>query len=112
MTFSASETGECYCMGMMYVDEDAEDLLDPHVWTKMRYPVLCTDAEKGIYGPGHNSFVKSEDDSEYLCVYHARQYDEIIGNPLYDPNRHAMLMKIRFDEKGFPVFEYQKNSEF
>ena len=108
MTFSASATGACYCMGMMYVDENA-DLLDPGVWTKLRYPVLKTEEEKGIYGPGHNSFVKAEDGETDLCVYHARQYDEIIGDPLYDANRHTMLMRVTFDEKGFPVFEYQKN---
>lgn len=107
MTFSASATGACYCMGMMYVDENA-DLLDPGAWTKLRYPVLCTDEEKGIYGPGHNCFVKAEDGVTDLCIYHARQYDEIIGDPLYDPNRHAMLMEIQYDEKGFPVFEYQR----
>lgn len=108
MTFSASATGACYCMGMMYVDEDA-DVLDPHAWTKLRYPVLVTDEEKGIFGPGHNSFVKAEDGVTDLCIYHARPYDEIIGDPLYDANRHAMLMEVTFDEKGFPVFEYQKN---
>ena len=95
-------------MGMLYIDEDA-DLLDPHKWTKMRQPVLKTDEEMGIYGPGHNSFVKAEDGVTDLCVYHARQYDEIIGNPLYDPNRHAMVMKIEFDENGFPVFDIKKN---
>lgn len=110
MTFSASATGACYCMGMMYIDEDAE-LLDPHAWTKLRYPVLKTDEEKGIYGPGHNCFVKADDGETDLCVYHARPYDEIIGDPLYDPNRHARIMKVTYDEKGFPVFAYQKVKE-
>lgn len=105
MTFSASETGACYCMGMMYADENA-DLLDPAQWTKLRYPVLKTDAEKGIYGPGHNSFVKADDGSTDLCIYHARQYEKIEGDPLYDPNRHMMVMKVEWDENGFPVFQY------
>ena len=110
MTFSASATGACYCMGLMYIDEEA-DALDPHAWTKLRYPVLQTDEEKGIYGPGHNSFVKAQDGITDLCVYHARQYDEIIGDPLYDPNRHAMVMKVEYDGKGFPVFLYENNIE-
>lgn len=105
MTFSASETGACYCMGMMYTNEDA-DLLDPAQWTKLRWPVLQTDAEKGIYGPGHNTFVKADDGVTDLCIYHARQYEKIEGDPLYDPNRHMMVMKIEWDEKGFPVFRY------
>lgn len=110
MTFSASATGACYCMGMMYVDEEAE-LLDPHAWTKLRYPVLQTDEEKGVYGPGHNSFVKAEDGKTDLCIYHARPYDEVTGDPLYDPNRHAMVMKVEFDEKGFPIFCYENKGQ-
>lgn len=110
MTFSASATGACYCMGLMYIDEEA-DVLDPHAWTKLRYPVLRTDEEKGIYGPGHNSFVKAGDGITDLCIYHARQYDEIIGDPLYDPNRHVMIMKVEYDEEGLPVFSYENNIE-
>mgnify|MGYP001622881649 FL=1 len=110
LTFSASATGVCYCMGLMYIDENA-DVLDPRAWTKLRYPVLQTDSEKGIYGPGHNSFVKAGDGVTDLCIYHARQYDEIVGDPLYDPNRHAMVMKLDYDDKGFPVFSYDNNIE-
>lgn len=107
MTYSASETGACYCMGMMYADENA-DLLDPQAWTKVRNPVLKTDAEKGIYGPGHNSFVKAEDGITDICVYHARQYGKITGDPLYDPNRHAMLMKVKYGEDGIPKFSFEQ----
>ena len=42
ITFSASATGACYCMGMMEADEDS-DLLDRNSWKKSRYPVLKTD---------------------------------------------------------------------
>lgn len=44
MTYSASDTGVHYCMGMMTADADA-DLLDPLSWKKERYPVL-TSSEK------------------------------------------------------------------
>jgi len=107
LTFSSSETGPCYCMGMLSTTEDA-DLLDPQSWKKERYPVLQTDAEKGIYGPGHNSFTKDEEGND-ICVYHARTYPEITGDPLYDPNRHAMLMKVEWDQEDRPVFRYQKS---
>ncbi len=110
MTFSASATGACYCMGLMYIEKDA-DVLDPHAWTKLRYPVLQTDEGKGVYGPGHNCFVKAEDGETDLCIYHARQYDEITGDPLYDPNRHAMAMKVAYDDRGFPIFSYENNIE-
>ena len=104
VTFSASATGACYCMGMMTADENA-DLLDPRSWEKSRYPVLCTDASKNIYGPGHNSFTVSEDGTKDLLVYHARPYEKIVGDPLYDPNRHAMVMEIKWNEDGTPSFE-------
>ena len=91
----------------IWVNEDA-DLLDPRAWKKERHPVLCSDREKGIYGPGHNSFTKTEDGRD-VCVYHARTYPEIVGDPLYDPNRHTMLMEVKWDEDGKPVFRYENN---
>lgn len=107
LTFSASETGPMYCMGMLTASEE-DDLLDPRSWEKDRYPVLMTDETKGIYGPGHNSFTTDEEGNPVM-VYHARTEEKIVGNPLYNPNRHAMLMKIRFDEKtGRPLFSYEK----
>lgn len=42
LTFSASGTGSCYCVGLLSADENA-DLLDPASWTKERMPVLETD---------------------------------------------------------------------
>lgn len=106
LTYSASATGACYCMGMLTIDE-AADMLDPQMWIKERYPVVKTDVEKGIYGPGHNSFTKDEEGND-VCVFHARTYDEIVGDPLYDPNRHAMLMKVDWDEDDRPVFQFCK----
>ena len=104
MTYSASETGAAYCMGMLSISEDA-DLLDPAMWKKERYPVLETNAEKGIYGPGHNSFTEDEQGNP-IMVYHARTEEKSEGNPLYNPNRHAMLMKLTWGEDGRPVFKY------
>jgi len=103
LTYSASETGACYCMGMLTADENA-DLLDPLSWKKERYPVLKSSEELGIYGPGHNSFTVDEKGNDIL-VFHARTEKEIVGDPLYNPNRHAMLSKIEYDEKGYPVFK-------
>ncbi|MBQ9165390.1 MAG: family 43 glycosylhydrolase, partial [Oscillospiraceae bacterium] len=105
LTFSASETGICYCVGLLTAGED-DDLLDPRSWVKDRWPVLKSDPERGIYGPGHNSFTVDEDGRDVM-VYHARTEAEIIGDPLYNPNRHAMLMPVRWDEEtGRPVFSY------
>ncbi len=104
LTFSASATGAAYCVGMLSANLDS-DLLDPLSWKKERYPVLVTDYDKGIYGPGHNSFVKSEDGTKDLMIYHARPYETIVGDPLYDPNRHAMILEVKWKD-GIPVFEF------
>lgn len=104
MTFSASETGIHYCMGMLTADADS-DLLDPKSWNKSRYPVMKSCPEKQIYGPGHNSFTRDEEGND-IVVYHARVVTEIVGNPLYNPNRHAMLRKLKWSEDGRPVFDY------
>ncbi len=103
MTYSASETGVAYCMGMLSADEDS-DLLDPLSWHKERYPVLCSDESAGIYGPGHNCFTVDEEGND-IMVYHARTETEIVGDPLYNPNRHAMLMKVEWKD-GRPVFGF------
>ena len=66
---------------------------------------MMADAEKGLFGPGHNSFFTGEDGEIYMA-YHARQYDEIIGDPLYDPNRHCYIMKVVWQD-GMPVFDYE-----
>ncbi len=104
LTYSASETGIYYCVGLLSIDEN-EDLLDPRKWKKERYPVLGTDESLGIYGPGHNSFTVDEEGND-IMVYHARTEAEIEGNPLYNPNRHAQLMKVQWGEDGYPVFKY------
>ena len=106
LTYSASETGICYCVGMLSADEDA-NLLDPLSWKKERNPVLESNETLGIYGPGHNSFTVDEEGND-IMVYHARTEREITGNPLYNPNRHAMLMKVRWDAEDYPIFSYEK----
>ena len=105
LTFSANTTGELYCMGMLWAEENS-DLLDPANWTKLRQPVFRSDDEKEVHGPGHNCFVKAEDGVTDLCVYHARQYGKLVGNPLYDPNRHVYIMPVAYDEAGMPVFRH------
>ncbi len=101
LTYSASATDENYCIGMLTANEGS-DLLDPASWTKEPKPVFVTSYENHIYGPGHSCFTKSEDDSEDLLVYHARNYTEITGDPLYDPNRHTRVQSIRWQANGFP----------
>ena len=73
VTYSGSATGACYCMGMLCADENA-DLIDPRSWSKERWPVLKTDEELKVYGPGHNCFVRGDED-EVLVGLHFRDYE-------------------------------------
>jgi GH43 family beta-xylosidase len=103
ITYSASATGVDYCMGILAADANS-DLLDPHSWTKSPEPVFQSYLPNRQYGPGHNSFTVSEDGEEEILIYHARNYTNIEGDPLYDPNRHARAQKINWDEQGNPIF--------
>lgn len=103
LTYSASATDENYCMGMLVADEES-NLLDKNSWIKSKEPVFKTSYENGQYGPGHNSFTVSEDGKTDLLVYHSRNYTELKGNPLSDPNRHTRVEIIKWNEDGTPNF--------
>jgi GH43 family beta-xylosidase len=103
LTYSASATDENYCMGMLTAKSNA-NLLDPKSWIKSPQPVFQSDLENHQYGPGHNSFTVSEDGKEDILIYHCRDYTEIIGDPLYDPNRHTKAQAIHWNEDGTPNF--------
>lgn len=102
ITYSASGTGPEYAMGMLTADLDA-DLLDAASWSKSPKPVFTTNAEAHMYGPGHNSFTKAEDGVTDVMVYHVRNYTEIVGDPLYEPNRQACAKTISWGPEG-PIF--------
>ena len=105
LTYSASATDASYCMGML-VAQDGADLLNPASWTKLPEPVMASEDGRGIYGPGHNSFTTSRDGKEDYLVYHARPYADVdLDFALYDPNRHTWVRRIRYDGKGYPVFQ-------
>ncbi|ULT57328.1 family 43 glycosylhydrolase [Neobacillus drentensis] len=107
MTFSASATDANYCMGLLTAS-DTSDLLDPKSWKKSPEPVLKSDETTGLYGPGHNSFTVAEDGKTDILVYHARDYKEIQGDPLYDPNRHTRVKRITWNADGTPNFSSVK----
>ena len=103
VTYSASATDANYCMGLLTARADA-DLLDFRSWTKSPEPVFTTNEQTRRYGPGHNSFTVAEDGVTDVLVYHARDYREITGDPLYDPNRHARVQKVSWHPDGTPMF--------
>jgi GH43 family beta-xylosidase len=103
ISYSASATDFNYCMGLLSA-EDTSDLMDPASWSKSPVPVFQTNVEAGQYGPGHNSFTVSPDGTEDILVYHARNYKEITGDPLYDPNRHTRAQVLGWHADGTPDF--------
>jgi GH43 family beta-xylosidase len=102
ITYSASATDANYCMGMLSAS-GTSDLLDPASWSKSQVPVFRTSPETGQYGPGHNSFTVDRNGADVL-VYHARNYPDIQGNPLNDPNRHTRAQRFGWKEDGSPDF--------
>lgn len=105
MTYSASATDANYCIGLLTADEDA-DLLDPKSWKKSQTPVFASYEASSVFGPGHNSFTTTPDGKTDLLVYHGRDYREIKGEPLYDPNRHTRVQVLHWREDGTPDFGY------
>ncbi|EHM00091.1 alpha-N-arabinofuranosidase [Lentilactobacillus parafarraginis] len=103
LTYSASATDEHYAMGMLSVPDDA-NLLDASKWTKSKKPVFQSDMATHQYGPGHNSFTVAEDGKTDILVYHCRDYTEIKGDPLYDPNRHTKVQPFTWNADGTPHF--------
>lgn len=103
VTYSASATNHYYCMGLLWIDEDA-DLLKASNWHKSPGPVFSTSEELNRYGPGHNSFTTSEDGKRVIMIYHARDYREIEGHELSDPNRATRARAVSWTESGFPDF--------
>jgi GH43 family beta-xylosidase len=102
MTYSASATDSRYCMGMLTARDDA-DIMDPAVWSKSPEPVFKSAPAHKIFGPGHNSFTVDENGRDML-VYHARDYDKITGDPLFDPNRHTRVQPFQYRADGTPDF--------
>ena len=103
LTYSASATDHRYAMGMLWADANA-DLLDSASWHKGASPVFATNAELKRFGPGHNSFVLAEDGKTDLMLYHSRDYQQLQGSALTDPNRHARIRPLGWDAAGWPLF--------
>src|SRR5699024_2042811 len=103
ITYSGSATGIEYCMGMLTANED-DDLLSASSWVKSEEPVFQSSKENKQYGPGHNSFTESEDENYKIIVYHAGNYTDGVGGPLFDPNSHARAQKVEWSQDGTPLF--------
>jgi GH43 family beta-xylosidase len=102
MAYSASATDARYCLGLLTAEEDA-DLMDSRSWSKSPEPVFVSNAQTRVFGPGHNSFTTDEQGRD-LLVYHGRSYEQIDGDPLFDPNRHTRVQRLYYRPDGAPDF--------
>jgi len=107
VSYSASATNHNYCIGLLWIDEGA-DLLDASNWHKSPGPVFYTHADLKRFGPGHNSFTTAADGKTVIMIYHARDYKEIQGHELSDPNRATRARVVNWTESGFPDFMQNK----
>ena len=103
LTYSASATDANYAMGMLTADAGA-DLLNPASWRKSPQPVFKSSEKNGQWGPGHNAFTTTPDGKTDILLYHARNYRDIEGDSLKDPNRHTRAQAIRWRADGTPDF--------
>jgi GH43 family beta-xylosidase len=103
LTYSASATDANYCLGLLTASASA-DPLQASAWTKSSNPVFVSSAATSQYGPGHNSFTTSEDGQSDILVYHDRNYRDISGDPLNDPNRRTRVQKVYWRADGTPDF--------
>jgi GH43 family beta-xylosidase len=110
VAFSASATDANYCIGLLWADENA-DLVDPASWNKLPEPVFYSNESLKRFGPGHNSFTRSKDGKSDIMIYHARDYKDIKGEPLYDPNRHTRARVLRWTSDGMPDFGQDRDDK-
>jgi len=101
ITYSASATDANYCMGLLTAS-DSSDLLNPESWSKSSTPVFGSSGS--VFGPGHNQFTTSPAGTIDLLVYHGRDYRDITGDPLDDPNRHTRIQQLSWNADGTPNF--------
>lgn len=103
LAYSASATDANYCMGLLTANEDT-DLLDPASWEKAMEPVFRSSIASSQFGPGHNSFTTTPDGKTHIMVYHARSYEHIDGEPLYNPDRATRAQVVHWKPDGSPDF--------
>lgn len=101
--FVVYSAGACwtddYALGLLTADASA-DLMAPDSWVKSPEPVFTKNPEGNAFGPGHNGFFKSADDTEDWIIYHANPYE---GQGCGD-NRSIRIQPFTWREDGKPDF--------
>ncbi|MFD2611180.1 family 43 glycosylhydrolase [Paenibacillus gansuensis] len=94
--YSANDwMSENYCLGLLTASASS-DLFNTASWTKSANPIFQKNSANGVYGPGHNSFVKSPDGTEDWNVYHAKKIQA------QDGARNVRIQKVTWNPDGSP----------
>ncbi|WP_157267908.1 glycoside hydrolase family 43 protein [Azohydromonas aeria] len=98
IVYSASASwSDDYKLGLLSFS--GGNILDAAAWSKHDTPVFVKRPAAGVYGPGHNSFVKSPDGLQDWIVYHA--IDHSGGGWL---NRSVRAQPFAWSADGLPRF--------
>ncbi len=100
--YTASATDHRSAIGLLWADEDA-DLLQPEAWHKHPEPVLATSEPHNRLGPGHASVIRLQGSDKAVMLYHSREYQDLHGGELEDPNRHTRARQLNWDNDGMPA---------
>ena len=99
LVYSASYCGtDDYSLGMLKAAAGADPMLTAS-WTKFAEPVFTKKPQNLAYGPGHNSFFKSPDNTENWIIYHANS----AGNQGCEEKRNVRIQKFIFSSDGTPI---------
>ncbi|RZJ11042.1 MAG: glycosyl hydrolase family 43 [Rubrivivax sp.] len=97
ITYSASASWtDHYAVGLLHYQ--GGDILSAASWHKSPTPAFAAQPEHLVFGPGHNSFVKSPDGTEDWIVYHA--IDRSGGGW---PKRSVRAQRFEWTDDGLPM---------
>ena len=98
---SGSSTGmaDLYTLGFLRARE-GDDLMDPAVWKWYPWPFMTKESVPGMFGPGHNCFIKDPDTGDDLIVFHAVPHKD--GKPL---GRMPAVRRVHWNSNGVPDLE-------
>lgn len=88
-----------YALGMLTLRDGGDPLIAAD-WTKNPQPLFVKNAANNAYGPGHNAFFKSPDESENWIIYHANSNS---GEGCAD-RRNIRIQKFTWNSNATPNF--------
>lgn len=98
---SGSSTGmaDLYTLGFLRA-KAGDDLLDPSVWKWYPWPFMTKESVPGMFGPGHNCFIKDPETGDDLIIFHAVPHKD--GVP---QGRRPAVRRVHWNANGLPNLE-------